>query len=184
MSRTRRKPKGCAHETEVQYLNDTMKWIHRRYRVFGELTTTKRVRKTPEEYERDVAAANQRYEDDCRAVRKRFWYVNTRPEGPLYQWYLDSLPKKHHYYVSRYRYETVPIDIDAEIEDARRQFAKRTRDGYCNETGRNCAFKTLSKTDVRRHSRRLEHRIVRDEEWDHLPYPDTYLGKKHIWSVW
>lgn len=183
MSRTYRKPKS-RYETEVAFVNDELNWLYRRYCRYGELTTQIKVRKTHAEYQRDLAAANARYEADCRAVRKQFWYCHTNPGSVMYDCYLRALPEKYKYYVSKYRYENAPIDVDKEIAEAKRKYAKLTRDGYWNETGCNTAYKTLSKETVRNAVRQLERRILKDEDWDYLPYPDTYLGKKHIWDVW
>lgn len=184
MSRTRRKPKFDYHNNESWYVEEQIDRLHNRIMRYGDRVQTVRVRKTKEEYERDVEAAQARYEEDCRKVRKRFWYCWNNPAEIGYDWYLRALPETYRYHVSKYRTEFKPIDWAAEREYYRKEFAKHTRDGYCNETGRNTAYKRLSKETVRNAVRRLEHKILRDEDWDHLPYPDTYLGKKHIWSVW
>lgn len=184
MSKTYRKPKGGVYETEVQYVINELDWLYRRYHRYGKLSTQIKIRKTADEYQRELAAADARYEEDCRAVRKIYYNCWNDPDSIGYKWYLRALPAKYKYYVSKYRYEDAPIDIDGEIAEAKRKYAKRTRDGYCNETGRNKAYKTLSKETVRQAVKRLENKIVKDDDWDHLPYPDTYLGKKHIWDVW
>lgn len=184
MSRTYRKPKYAVWETETQYINSELEYLNRRYRRYGELTDQIKVRKTKEEYERDVAAANARYEEDCRKVRKLYWYVCNKPDHPGYDWYIRALPERYRYYVSKFRYETVPVNVEEKIAEARRDYAKRTRDGYASESGLKTAYKTLSKETVRQAVKRLERNIVKDDDWDHLPYPDTYLGKKHIWDVW
>lgn len=182
MSRTYRKPKFLIQETLVQHLNDTRESYTRRAKYGIGITRQIKTRKTAAEYAADVAAADARYEADCRAVRKRCWYPST--DSVQYKWYLNSLPDRRHYYVSKFRYRTVIVTLEEELAEARADYAKRTRDGYWNESGRNTAYKTLSKETVRQAVKRLEHRILRDEDCDHLPYPDTYLGKKHIWDVW
>lgn len=184
MSRTHRRNKIEHYQSEAWYVEDHINSLYNRQCRFGEHINTVRVRKTKEEYDRDVAAANARYESDCLKVRKRHWYCWDKPDHSGYTWYLRELPERFRYHVSKYRREYKPVDWDAEREEARREFAKRTRDGNCNETGCNTAYKTLSKETVRQAVRRLEHKVLRDEDWDHLPYPDTYLGKKHIWDVW
>jgi hypothetical protein len=184
MSRTYRKPKFDHYKTETWHVEDHVNYLVARISRYGDHFSSVRVRKTEEEYERDVAAADARYEADCREVRKRFWYCWNKPNDISYKWYLSALPERFRYHVSKYRREYKLIDYDAERAEARREFAKRTRDGYCNETGCNTAYKCLSKETVRNAVRRLEHKILRDDDWDHLPYPDTYLGKKHIWDVW
>lgn len=184
MSRTYRKPKFDHSKSESQYVDEQINDLALRAFRWPDTYNRKKVRKTQEEYDRDVAAAEARYQADCRAVRKQYWYCWNNPDSIMHTCYLRALPQRYRYYVSKYRYEPCDIDWEAERADARRDFAKRTRDGYCNETGRNTAYKCLSKESVRNASRRLERRIVKDETWDHLPYPDTYLGKKHIWSVW
>ncbi len=184
MSRTYRKPKFEHYKNESWHVEDHVNYLVARISRYGDSFISVRVRKTEEEYERDVAAAQARYEADCHEVRKRFWYCWNNPDHNGYKWYLEELPERFRYHVSKYRREYKPIDLDAERAGARRDFAKRTRDGYCNETGCNIAYKTLSKETVRNAVKRLEHKILRDEDWDHLPYPDTYLGKKHIWDVW
>ena len=182
MSRTYRKPKFLIEETLVQHLNDTCRRYTRNARYGFGITRKIKTRKTDAEYAADVAAADARYEADCRAVRKTYWYPST--DSIQYTWYLKSLPERWRYHVSKFYYRTVTITLEEELAEARADYAKRTRDGYWNESGRNTAYKTLSKETVRQAVRRLEHKILRDNDWDHLPYPDTYLGKKHIWDVW
>jgi hypothetical protein len=184
MSRTYRHTKFEHFKTESQHVDEHIVDLALRAARWPDTYNRVKVRKTKEEYEQDVAAANARYEADCRAVRKRHWYCVNKPDSISYKWYLEALPQRYRYYVSKFRYEQQPIDWDAERDEAKRDFAKRTRDGYSNETGCNTAYKTLSKETVRQAVRRLEHNILRDNDWDHLPYPDTYLGKKHIWDVW
>jgi hypothetical protein len=182
MSRTHRKPKFLIEETLVQHLNNTRKNYARRAKYGIGITRQIKTRKSAEQYAADVAAADARYQADCCAVRKRFWYPST--DSVQYEWYLKSLPERWRYSVSKFYYRSVTITLEEELEEARADYAKRTRDGYWNESGRNTAYKTLSKETVRQVVRRLEHKILRDEQWDHQPYPDTYLGKKHIWDVW
>jgi hypothetical protein len=182
MSRTHRKPKFLIEESLVQHLNNTRQYYTRRAKyVFG-ITRKIKTRKTTEQYAADVAAADARYAADCRAVQKQFWYPST--DSVQYDCYLRSLPPRWHYSVSKFYYRSVTITLEEELAEARAEYAKGTRDGYRNESGRNTAYKTLSKETVRQAVRRLEHRILRNEDWDHQPYPDTYLGKKHIWDVW
>jgi hypothetical protein len=98
--------------------------------------------------------------------------------------YAADMEKASGEYVSKYKWIQSPVDWEAEIKDLKQRFAKRTRDGYCNESGRNKYFKKLSKKEVRAKTRQLEVKIYKDEDWDQYSYPADYLGKKHIWSVW
>jgi len=182
MSRTYRKPAYLLQESEVQCLNDTRERYNRRAKYGIGITRRIKTRKSAAEYAADVAAADACYEADCRAVQKQFWYPST--DSVQYEWYLRSLPPCWRYSVSKFYYRSVTITLEEELDDARADYAKRTRDGYHNETGQRTAYKTLSKCTIRQAVRRLEHNILRDELWDYLPYPDTYLGKKHIWDVW
>ena len=182
MSRTYRKPAYLLQESEVQFLNDTRERYNRRAKYGIGITRRIRTRKSAEQYAADVAAADARYQADCRAVQKQFWYPST--DSVQYEWYLQSLPPRWRYSASKFYYRLVTVTLEEELAEARADYAKRTRDGYHNESGRNTAYKTLSKETVRQAVRRLEHQILRNEDWDHLPYPDTYLGKKHIWDVW
>lgn len=184
MSRTYRKPKFEQFKSESQYVDEHIKDLELRAARYPNMYNLKKVRKTQEEYKNELAAAEERYQADCRVVRKQYWYCWNNPNSIMYSCYLRALPERYRYYVSKYRYEPCDIDWEAERDYARRTFAKRTRDGYCNETGCNTAYKTLSKETVRNAVRQLERRVVKGEDWEHLPYPDTYLGKKHIWSVW
>lgn len=182
MSRTYRKPAYLLQESEVQCLNGTRENYNRRAKYGFGITRKIKTRKTDEQYAVDVAAADARYEADCRAVRKTYWYPST--DSIQYTWYLSSLPDRWRYSVSKFYYRKVTITLEEELAEARADYAKRTRDGHCAESGHRTAYKTLSKETIRQAVRRLEHKILRDEQWDHLPYPDTYLGKKHIWDVW
>ena len=182
MSRTYRKPAYLLQESEVQCLNDTREYYNRRAKHGVGIVRKIKTRKTAEQYAADIAAADAQYQADCRAVQKQCWYPST--DSVQYEWYLSSLPPRWRYHVSKFYYREVVVTLEEELAKASDEYAKRTRDGYHNESGRNTAYKTLSKETVRQAVRRLEHRILRDDNWDHLPYPDTYLGKKHIWDVW
>lgn len=184
MSRTYRKPKPLVKESLVTQLNQaTARYKTRESRGWG-YTKQLKIRKTPEEYAAELAAANAKYEADCLAVRKKYWYSWNNPDSFMYNWYLGHLPQKYQYYVNKYRYEQIPYSLEEELADACDDYAKYSRDGYFNETSPNQQFKYLSTSTIRQATRRLEHKIIKDAEYDHLPYPDTYLGKKHIWDVW
>jgi hypothetical protein len=76
------------------------------------------------------------------------------------------------------------VDIDAEIEDNIKRYAKFSRDGWWTESGRNTLYKEWSTKLVRKANKRLERKILKDEEYDHLSYPDYYLAKHLAWSIW
>ena len=60
---------------------------------------------------------------------------------------------------------------------------KFTRDGNCNSTQHNKFFKYLCKTYHKAETRKLESKIVKDDDYDHLSYPARKNGKTFIWSV-
>lgn len=183
MSRTYRNPKFVQETNLVEYLNDELAYILKKQKN-NKIEKTIRVRKTPEKYKQDLEDSNLRYENDCLKIKKMYWNCWDKPDHFLYKSYIGQLPKKYHYYVSKYSYETIWVDVETEISEAIYKFSKRTRDGYWNESGRNKAYKNLSKKEIRRKNKVLTTKILKDDDYDHLSYPDRYLGKKHIWSVW
>lgn len=162
MSRTYRKPKWVLEESKETYVkrNAERKRYIREYYITPE--NEKRYLRDLEEYEVKYAT-----------------YLKGFPvEGGFY-----SIRKPyHHDYMS---YNKICIsDYETEVKEAEAKYSKFTRDGWWNETGRNTLYKKWSKKLVRNANRRLEHKILKDDDYDHLPYPDYYMAKPLIWSIW
>ena len=77
------------------------------------------------------------------------------------------------------------IDYEKEVEEATKDYKKYKRDGrfYDGDVAR--SFKKNCAKELRLHNRRLSRQIIKnDDSWEGKPYPDTYLGKQHIWDYW
>lgn len=172
MSRTTRKPRWYVEHTDVSFINRELERYSRRpYKMA-------KVRKTDEEFDREMRREVRKYEE---AVKKNggqttylkwdFWckrYVTREIRKP---------------WVSLYRYARVPYTIDECVEEAKREREKLTRDGNMSMSGRRKYFKYLAKKEVRSEWRNMKQKILKGEDYDKY-CPHDRLGKKHIWSVW
>ena len=188
MSRTYRKPLHLIEESEETYIKKQLNSRFRRWRK-GDNYCTKYVRrKKPEDqYEAECQVAWNEYQEKLKTAE---YDEYGRPYVWRYGWnwcnrertvYADYI---HRPYVSRYHRVDIPWSVDQEIEDLKTQYRKFTRDGHWNETGRNTGFKEAAAKVTRLGNRRLEKKILKGEDYDHLPYPNEHDGDHLVWSFW
>lgn len=188
MSRTYRKPLRLIEESEDTYIKRQLASRYRRWNK-GDNYTTRRVRrkKPDDQYEAEYKAAWDEYQEK---LKKATYDEYGRPYVWRYYWmsceckhfgYADYIRAP---YVSRYHRVQIPWSVDQEIEDLKAQYRKFTRDGHWNETGRNTGFKEAAAKTTRLGNRRLEKKILKDEDYDHLPYPNEHDGDYLRWSFW
>lgn len=149
--------------------------------------TSKRVRKSDEDYEKQVAAAKRKYHEAIAKNGGSDEYVYTAGTFDfMTNKYVSRqfVGKIRMDYVSKYEYIRVKRDVDAEIEKAKIDFAKRARDGYCNDTGRNTGFKKAAAKSVRQANKNFCKKVLADDEWEDDPYPTHKLGKALVWNFW
>lgn len=163
MSRTYRKPKWILEESKENFIKRNISYERWHYEY---IMTDENKKK----FERDLEI----YEEK----RKRY-YSGFPVQGGF--WSLRK-PEYRQYMIAKAVHDDV--DIDAEIEDNIKRYAKFSRDGWWNESGRNTLYKEWSKKTVRTANKRLERKILKDDEYDHLSYPDYYLAKHLAWSIW
>ena len=173
MSRTTRKPRWYVEHSDVSFINSDK--VHN----YNRETYVQKVRKTREEYERDLEEADARY------------WREMETEGPeilRYSW----MERKYVYvprprpHVSRYHYIRRPYtqaDFEADIERAKEERKKLTRDGSMSESGRRKYYKRLAKKEVRNEWKRMKARIMKGDDYDQF-WPHDKLGKTFIWEVW
>ena len=172
MSRTHRKPRWYVEHTDASYINRELEYHTRRpYRLV-------KVRKTDEEFDKEMAAAIREYEA---AVKKNGGSTTYVEWSRWCECYVTREIRKP--WVSRHRYERVPYSVDECIEDAKKERAKLTRDGNMSESGRRKYFKYLAKKEMRSEWRNMKQKILKGEDYDEY-CPHDRLGKKHVWSVW
>ncbi len=165
MSRTYRKTKWILEESKEHYIKKNISYTHTRWHY--EYTMSDENRK---KYERDLEI----YEEKLKTFNSGFPI-----EGGY--WNLKK-PEYWHYKTAKKVYDVV--DIEEEIEYYSTRYDKWSRDGYLSETGRNKLYKEWSKQCVRNKNRILERKILKDEDYDHLSYPNYYMAKYLAWSVW
>lgn len=105
------------------------------------------------------------YDKAYKEYKESFWGIPPN-------WYAYATCKKEFYDLEK-------IKIDAE-----KQYKMYSRDGKYSETTANKGFKKASAKAVRNANTRLCKNILKDNDWDHLPFPGTYLGKKFVWDFW
>lgn len=86
-------------------------------------------------------------------------------------------------YPHHYEMVTVPVSLEETIEEAKEYCRSLSRDGKWNETSHNKLFKHLCKKETRAAARKVVHKAMRDEEYEHIGL-DQKIGKKFFWSVW
>jgi hypothetical protein len=188
MSRTYRKPLRLIEENEDTYIKRQLDSRYRRWNK-GDNYRTKYVRrKKPEDqYKAECQVALNEYQEKLKTAE---YDEYGRPYVWRYGWnwcnrertvYADYI---HRPCVSRYHRVDIPWSIEQEIEDLKTQYRKFTRDGHWNETGCNTGFKEAAAKVTRLGNRRLEKKILKDEDYDHLPYPNEHDGDHLAWSFW
>ena len=197
MSRTNRKPKFLIKETEKSYVNRMIRWYMRNQ------VGSKRIRKkkSNEQYSAELSVQKElnlkeyyeklktaSIDENGKPYIGFIWVTDYCNRGFEHQYNLGKYVKNYLYlkpaYVQKYYYVKQEINLDDEISEAKKEYATFTRDGKWNETGRNTGFKEASKLKIRRENKRLCNKIIKDEEYDHVSYPDRYIGKPSIWDFW
>lgn len=76
-------------------------------------------------------------------------------------------------------------NFEKEAEEARKEYKKFSRDNAINDGKTKRNYSKHCAKELRQKNRILAHKILKeDESWEQTPYPDTYLGKAHIWDYW
>lgn len=185
MSRTYRKPLRVVEENEENYIK---RQLSGRYtpNVYDYGTKMVRRKKPKEVYDGEYEKAYEEYhaklkkasyDDEGRPYDGYRWGYNCAKYGLVPNYIREP-------YVSRYYYVKVQWSLGQEIESLRNKYAQFSRDGHWNETGRNTGFKKAAAKTTRRANKRLEKKIVRDDSYDHLAYPNHHDGDHLVWSFW
>lgn len=64
------------------------------------------------------------------------------------------------------------------------EYERSTRDGRVKESTQNKGFKRVAAKTVRRKTKEFLNYYTKNHEEPDEPYPDTYLGKSHVWDFW
>lgn len=189
MSRTTRKPLRVIEENEETYIKRSLnRRIWRQDRFYSSKVV--RRKKHTDEYEAEWQAAWDEYneklkkasrDEDGRPYILKTWRYDYSCGERKFGLYPDYLREP---YVSRYHRIEIPWSIEQEIEELKKEYREFTRDGHWNETGRNTGFKETAAKVTRIGNRRLERKIMKDDDYDHLPYPNEHDGDFHRWSFW
>lgn len=165
MSRTYRKRSVTEEQNLVQYINEHINHVRKRRKWEYYMTEggRKKYQKAIEDWETEYG----------------IWlYVR-----PRIGWYPPRQPLEYEFQNLRVTY--IEYDHDKEVEEATREYEKYKRDGRFYESNMNRSYKKYCATELRCLNRRLARKIIKgDDSWEDKPYPDTYLGKKHIWDYW
>jgi hypothetical protein len=165
MSRTYRKRSITEEESLAEYINKHIsrargrrKWKH--YMTEG---GRKAYEKAIEEWETEYGT-----------------WLYARPRSG---WYPPRQPTEYEFQNLRITY--VEYNHDEEVEYATKEYNEYKCDGRFYESNMNRSYKKYCATELRCLNRHLARQIIKDDDrWEDKPYPDTYLGKKHIWDYW
>lgn len=163
MSRTYRKRNITDEKSLVKYVNDHIDRVRRRRRWERYMTEGGRIA-----YEKAMAE----YEIEYYQWLYHGWKTGgKRPVEP------------YEYEFHRIRITHVEYDHDQEVKEATEEYNGFKRDGRFYESNLNRSYKKYCADELRRVNRELARKIIKDDDsWEDKPYPDTYLGKKHIWD--
>lgn len=166
MSRTYRKNSITDGRSKVAYINNNMDYPLRHYR---------REYYFPEGAEAAYEAAMKGY---YREVNRYYRLYCT-----CFAIEFPTQPRLWDY--RKYNSFKVEYDYEKERNELAKEYDAFKRDGKLSETGRSRSFKKHCASELRMYNRMLVRKIVKDDEdWEQKPYPDTYLGKQHIWDYW
>lgn len=179
MSRTRRKSYLVVTTSKETYIKDSLRYHHTRtsYEYVLDESGTVAYKKAMEEYEK----AHDQWRNQnlkCRKpvsnTCKKVWYMFDEPEEPMLRDYRKLVRKP------------VEFDYEKEVVEISDDYAKSGRDNrYSDSTSRNKDFKDYCKRDMRSKTKRLENKIMKDDDvWESEVFPHDCQGKKYIWSVW
>jgi hypothetical protein len=165
MSRTYRKCSITEDQSLSKYINDHISCVRgrRKWEYYMTEGGQKAYQKAIEDWETD--------------------YGNWLYGRPRISWFPPKQPTEYEFKNVRITY--VEFDYDKEVEEATEEYKKFKRDGRFYEGDLNRAYKKHCASDLRHLNRELARKIIKgDDSWEDKPYPDTYLGKKHIWDYW
>ena len=166
MSRTYRKRSITEEESLEKYVNNHLNRVRKRQR--WEYYMTEGGRKA---YEKAIEDWETEY---------GIWLHRHRPRN---DWYPPKQPTEYEFKNLRTTY--VEYDHDEEVKRATEEYKKYNRDGQFYESNLNVSYKKYCSSELRMLNRHLSRQIIKgDDRWEDKPYPDTYLGKKHIWDYW
>lgn len=165
MSRTYRKRSITEEESLAQYINKHLNRVRarRKWEYYMTEGGRKSYQKAIEDWETEYGI-----------------WMWARPRN---DWYPPRQPTEYEF--KNLRITHVPYDHDKEVEEATREYKKYNRDGRFYESNMNRSYKKYCVSELRVHNRILARKIIKgDDSWEDKPYPDTYMGKKHIWDYW
>jgi hypothetical protein len=163
MSRTYRKNDLTETITKIEYINDCIDDLNKRYSVAHIMLPHNEVAYTHAlaDHEREIQIYH-------RCGGWCGW-----PRAPYRSEFANWVYIKWEY------------DYDEEVDKAAKEYDKFKRDGRYYETGRNTQFKKHCAKDLRHKNKQVIRKILKDDEsWEQKPFPDTYLGKQYVWDYW
>lgn len=152
----------------------------------------KKVRKSKEQYEREVEWSLKDYEKRCAEYAKKHNMkaedVPEHKEPRRYFWSGEKiymvravdLPR----YVGKYEYKQVPLSKEEVIKRANEEYDSFSRDGKFNETSRNKGFKNDAKKHVRNRNKRYCQDVMKGLDHENEAYPIRKEGKQFVWNWW
>lgn len=177
MSRTYRKSSITEEQSLVKYVNDQVAYATRRnyhYEYYLTDAGQKAYDKAMEEWETKYYRwlnEGKYYSYVTDVLGKRAFRFSRPPEQPIL------------FHFKKARVVFKDVDLDKEVVEATEEYKKYKRDGRFYDGNLNRSYKKYCADELRRVNRELARKIIKgDDSWEDKPYPDTYLGKKHIWD--
>lgn len=167
MSRTYRKSSVTEEETLTQYINRHIGYVKRRAFYYEYYLTDH---------------GQKAYDKAMEEWETAYYRAIYRPRTCVFDLYP---PQPNIWDFKKRRVVVKEIDYDKEIKEATEEYKKYKRDGRFYDGDLNKTFRKHCAKELRRFNRELARKIIKeDESWEQKPYPDTYLGKQHVWDYW
>lgn len=191
MSRTIRKSRFTDERNEEQYIKQQLQSRYNKLYIGGDYRTRLVRRKKPEElYKAQVAAAWAEYNtklqqavyDEQGQPYVGYTYRHNYSCGKYTFGLFPNYLRKP--YISLYHRIEIPWSIEQEIDALKKEYLAFTRDGRWSETSRRSGFKEGSANVTRLANHRLEKKILKGEEYEHLAYPNEHDGDFLRWAFW
>lgn len=165
MSRTYRKCSITEEQSLEKYVNDHLDHVRRRRKWDFYMTESGR-----RAYQKAVEEWETAYGKWLHGSLRIGWYP---PRQPMEYEFRNVRISYHEY------------DYDEEVAHATKEYKKYKRDGRFYDGDLNRSYKKHCAQELRRFNRELARKIIKeDDSWEQKPYPDTYLGKQHVWDYW
>lgn len=134
-------------------------------------------------YEKAIEEWETAYRNWRVNAKKCSWIISRLGRYTYFYGLPPAKPTKHEFKKACVVFKN--YDLEKEAEEARKKYKRFSRDNAMSEGNSKRDYRKFCAKELRQKNRILAHKILKEDEiWEQTPYPDTYLGKAHIWDYW